>query len=513
VGAIEHIQTHISHLFLTGKYAYKVKKAVNLGFLDFTSPETRLHFCRQELRLNRRLAPQIYLSVMAVIQTSSGLRLVSLEQAPPQAIVEACVQMLQMDNQRQMDRLLIKKEVQPAHIEEIALILNDFYAHAERGPHIDFYGLPPQIRINLEENFRQTQGFQNLEVSPARWQRVKQFSLGFLHRRQKLFKQRVAHGRIVDGHGDLHSGNINLPLNQKPIIFDCIEFNERFRYQDAACDLAFLAMDLDYNQRPDLSRLLVETYIQASGDKELAEVLDFYKCYRAVVRAKIHGLTFEDQDVPVSHRFTDLEAARSYFHLAAGYAGDEPAYFLICFMGMMGTGKSYLARKLAQATGWPLISSDQVRKQAAGLPPDQRRYDSWDQGLYSPEARAQTYQALAEGTELHLSQGQSVIVDASFAQDRWRRRFLDLAHRHGAHPLFVEVTASRAVVEERLKRRQAKGGSVSDGRLDLLDKQAAAWENGQWLMGNLGMSVDGGAPEEQKIKTLLHRLEEMGHGH
>ncbi|MCF8098576.1 MAG: phosphotransferase, partial [Desulfarculaceae bacterium] len=370
VESIEHLQTHISHIFLTGPMAYKLKKPVDLGFLDFRTLEERKRFCLEELRLNRRLAPEIYLQVLAVVRTGDGLVLAPWDE-PGGEVLEYVVQMVQMDQDRMMDRLLERGEVTPEQVADLARLLARFYASEPGGPQVSFAGRPSQVRLNVEENFRQTEDYQGICVSPQRWRAVRDYSLGFLRQHRELFKQRVAQGRVVDGHGDLHSGNINLPQGGPPIVFDCIEFNQRFRWQDAACDLAFLAMDLDHHGRRDLREVLVSEYITAGGDRDLLRVLDFYMCYRAVVRAKVYGFMHQDPGLELAERFRDLGRARSYFRQAAGYAGGEPPYFMVCFMGMMGTGKSYLAKLLAQATGWPRLSSDVVRKQRAGMTPGQ----------------------------------------------------------------------------------------------------------------------------------------------
>ena len=511
VEAITHLQTHISHIFLTGKLAYKVKKPVNFGFLDFSTLAARQKYCQMELDLNRRLAPSVYLQVMAVVLGNSALSLVPLAKAREDEIREVCVQMAQMDQARQMDALLARGEVQAAQVRELARLLCRFYQKAARGPEVDFFGRPAQIRLNLEENFRQAEDYQDVAVAPARLRAIRDYALAFWEQNRELFERRVREGRIVDGHGDLHSGNINLPAQGGPLVFDCIEFNERFRYQDAASDLAFLAMDLEFHGRPDLARELAREFTACGGDEELGRLLDFYKCYRAMVRAKIFGFAFDDEEVPLPEKFTDLGKARSYFRLAAGYAGGEPPYFMACLMGRMGTGKTFLAKRLAAATGWVALHSDQVRKQRAGLSLKERRYDQWGQGLYDQKATDDTYQALLQGAEARLAQGASVIVDASFGRERWRRRFLAQAQRYGARPLFVEVTARDEVLKDRLAAREAKGGSLSDGRLDLLASQAAAWEDAGGLVGRHGLRMDGGAPAEAKLAKVLARLKEMGY--
>jgi predicted kinase len=410
-----------------------------------------------------------------------------------------------------MDLLLEQGQVGEDDARALARVLAGFHALAAGGPEVEFFGRPEQVRINVEENFRQTEDYQEVSVAPARWRAIRDWSLGFMGQRWELFLRRVAQGRVRDGHGDLHSGNINLPLGGRPLIFDCIEFNERFRYQDTAADLAFLAMDLDFHGRRELSRLLVDTYVEASGDQDLAALMDFYKCYRAMVRAKVYGFMFDDVGVLGPEKFTDLTKARAYFRLAAEYAGGEPPFFLVCLMGLMGTGKTYLARELAKATGWVGLHSDAARKRLAGMDSQARSYDAWGHGLYGQQATEATYEALVQGAEARLAQGASVIVDASFREEARRRGFLELARRHGAQAIFVEVTASAEVVAARLAARQAKGKSISDGRPELMAVQAAAWEDARPLLAEHGLVVDGGAELADKLGPILARLKELGH--
>ena len=506
VESIEHLQTHISHLFLTGQRVYKLKKPVDLGFLNFSSLEDRLRYCRRELELNRRLAPSIYREVMALVRGRRGIRLEPLGEEPPPGLLEPCLCMVQMDRSRQMDRLLDQDLVEADQVRALARHLAAFYAQADSGPQVEFMGRWQQVRINVEENFRQTEAYQEVTVSPARWRAIRDYSLEFLLAKREIFQRRAAQGLIRDCHGDLHSGNINLPAQGKPIIFDCIEFNQRFRCQDVACDLAFLAMDLDYRGRPDLSRELVEEYVRASGDQGVWELLDFFKCYRAMVRAKVYGFEVDDVDFPLEQKFTDLDKAKDHFRLAARYAGGEPPYYLVCLMGVMASGKSRLAQELSRSTGWLRVNSDEVRKRLAGLDPATRSYDDWGQGLYGPQATRATYEALLEIAQARLALGDSLILDASFGKRDWRQRMVELALSLGARPLLVEVAAQRSVLEERLARREANGSSVSDGRLALLDRQLEAWEDAGDELAAHGLRVDGGAPMESKLAQVLERL-------
>ncbi|MCB2185862.1 MAG: AAA family ATPase [Deltaproteobacteria bacterium] len=518
VERVVRVETHISQVFLTGPWAYKLKKPVDFGFLDFTTLAARRRFCLAELTLNRRLAPEIYHRVLAIQAGEDGRLRLGAEVGPAEQdgeeaeAVDYCLEMRQMAAERMMDQLLDQGRVTPAMVEEIARVLAAFHARADHGPEVARWGAPEAIEENVAENFSQTAQFQEVTLAPPRWQAIRDYSLGFLKERHEVFLQRLGQGRVRDGHGDLHSANINLPAEGGVHIFDCIEFNQRFRCQDTASDLAFLAMDLDFHQRPDLAGRLVETYQKASGDETLAEVLDFYKCYRAVVRAKVHGFMLDDQGRPVAHRRTDVSKARAYWRLAVRYAGGEPPYFLVVVFGQMGTGKSHLSRRLAQATGWFRVSSDEMRKSLAGLPAGRegRRWEDWGQGFYGPEATRRTYDALAEAASTLLEEGESVIVDASFGRAADRQRFWELAQRLGAVPVFVEVTAARAVVEERLARREAQGNGASDGRRELLDAQAAAWEDpGDWLE-RWGLALDGGLPSQVKLWQLLDHLTAFG---
>ena len=514
VREVEHVQTHISHVFLTGSYAYKIKKPLNLGFLDFSTLERRVHFCQEELRLNRRLAPDIYLAVLGLVSEDGEHRLKPLNETGGQ-LLEPVLQMRQMDRARQMDRMLDHHQVDHEQVRELARLLARFYAGAQRGWEVAHFGRPAQVRFNVEENFHQTENYQGITVARERWRTIRNYSLGFLDNHQGLLGKRVREGFIVDGHGDLHSGNINLPPDGQPIVFDCIEFNQRFRYQDVACDLAFLAMDLDYHGRSDLAETLINEFVAASQDHGLNQLITFYKCYRAVVRAKVFGFELQDQTVPAGQKFTDKEKAGAYFRLAAHYAGlggsKEPPFFLVCLMGLMGTGKTYLARKIGERLGWKHISSDELRKHLAGMRPSEPSQDGWEQGLYTPQSTQATYSALYKAAKEKLAIGESVVVDASFRSSQARRRFGKLAQQQGAQPLFIEVKTSRQIVAQRLLKRQRETGSISDGRLELYDRQAAAWENISPAISQYSIIIDGGASESEKIETVLGKLEALGH--
>ena len=287
---VEFIETHISLLFLTGNYVYKVKKPVNFGFLDFTSLEKRKYFCEQEVKLNRRLSPKIYLGVVEITREGDRISLGGKGE-----VVEYAVKMKQIPEESLMDKLLERRQVTPRMIEAISEKLVKFYFDAETNDSINGFAKPERIKQDTDENFEQTQKYIGVTISREVYEEVKKRTNDFFRTKKEIFYQRIDSDRIRDCHGDLRLEHIF--WDEEISIFDCIEFNERFRYTDVAADIAFLAMDLDYHGREDLSEHLIRAYVGESGDHELAEVLDFYKCYRAFVRGKVESFQLDDPNI------------------------------------------------------------------------------------------------------------------------------------------------------------------------------------------------------------------------
>jgi hypothetical protein len=308
------VQTHISYVLLAGEYVYKIKKPVNFGFLDFTTLAKRRFFCDREVELNRRLCPDLYLGVVAITRTGDRFGL-----DRPGEPVEYAVKMGRMDEALMMGRIIEAGQLTAATIDQIVEILVPFYRQAAGGPELADFGTPDAVAVNVLENFRQTEGFVGCaSLSADQYQRIDNYAQAFLERGE-LFGARIKDGRIRDCHGDLYSANICL---SEPIrIFDCIEFNERFRYCDVASDVAFLAMDLDYHGLEELSRHFIDRFVEKSGDRGLTAMLDFYKCYRAYVRGKIGLFTAHAPEVDAATRAASLAQAGRYFQLAERYAG------------------------------------------------------------------------------------------------------------------------------------------------------------------------------------------------
>ena len=310
-GSIELVQTHISFVFLTTNFAYKVKKAVNLGFLDFTTLEKRRFFCNKELELNRRLCGDMYREVVP-INKADALKIKGVGET-----VEYAVKMKHMPQDKMMSKLLEKNKVDDRLVDRIAKIIAEFHLKAETNRRISEFGSLALIGTNWRENFKQTEEFVGKTIYPEDFKLIREKIEEFMKNNVSLFEKRMAEGRVRDCHGDIHSGNIF--VTNGIYIFDAIEFNDRFRYSDVAADAAFLAMDLDFKEQSPLSNLFVDKYVKYSGDQELTKLLSFYKCYRAYVRGKVVSFKLKDPTIRSEDKKLAVKEAKAYFKLAAAY--------------------------------------------------------------------------------------------------------------------------------------------------------------------------------------------------
>ena len=309
---VELVQTHLSVVFIADDYVFKVKKPVDFGFLDFTTLDKRRFYCHQEVTLNRRLCPDAYLGVVAVTQDGDTF---SVEGSGTE--VEYAVKMRSLPQQRMMDRLLQSNQVTPEMIERVAERLAEVHRQAEISEQLAGIGGLDTVTQNTEENFTQTKDYVNRTINSEQYAKLMNYNYSFLDKNASLFAKRVPGGRIRDCHGDLHAAHIC--FNNGICIYDCIEFNDRFRYIDVASEISFLAMDLDYHGCPELSKHFVNAYVKASGDDELLSLLDFYKCYRAYVRGKVEGFKLDDPNILEEEKVKTLTIARRYFDLAESY--------------------------------------------------------------------------------------------------------------------------------------------------------------------------------------------------
>jgi aminoglycoside phosphotransferase family enzyme len=315
-GKIEMMQTQMSFIFLTGEHVYKIKKPVNLGYLDYTTLGKRKHFCQQELILNRRLCPNVYLAVIAVTDYNGQYSINGKGN-----VVEYAVKMLQLPQDRMMDNLIRKKRLSPDMIDRVSQKLAEFHHSAATNQEIAQYGDIEFLKFNTEENFSQTERYIDLSITRKCYDDITAYTRDFIQTSVPLFRERIKKERIRDCHGDLHAAHVCFTDGIQ--IFDCIEFNDRFRYCDVASEIAFLAMDLDYHRRHDLAQRFVETYMKASGDRGAGELLGFYKCYRAYVRGKVESFKYDDAHITGGERDKALSNAKRYFELAGSYISQD----------------------------------------------------------------------------------------------------------------------------------------------------------------------------------------------
>jgi len=309
---VELMQTQMSYVFIADDYVYKVKKPVDFGFLDYTTLEKRLTFCIKELELNRRLCPDTYLEVVPVTDDDGCIVMDGKG-----AVKEYAVKMRRLPREAMMDVLLTKNEVTPEMLARVAAILAAFHREAATGGDIDRFGGIETVARNTGENFTQTEKYIGITVSPETHQRISTWNENFIKTNESLFHKRVAEGRIRDCHGDLHAAHIC--FDNDICIYDCIEFNDRFRYCDVASEVAFLAMDLDHYSRANLAGSFINAYVKESDDEELKELLNFYKCYRACVRGKVGCFQYDDPYISAGEKEQILANTQSYFELAESY--------------------------------------------------------------------------------------------------------------------------------------------------------------------------------------------------
>jgi aminoglycoside phosphotransferase family enzyme/predicted kinase len=495
-GSVQLMQTQMSFVFIAGDYVYKVKKPVNLGYLDYTTLEKRRYFCQREVELNRRLCPDAYLGVVPIVKARGKINLGGRGK-----VVEYAVKMRYLPQDRMMNVLLASNQVSVEMVTRVAQRLAEFHREAETNATISAFGDIGAIKVNTEENFDQTEKSIGRAISQGKYDRIKNYTRRFIEDNASLFRQRVAGGRIRDCHGDLHAAHIC--FTDSICIYDCIEFNDRFRYGDVASEIAFLAMDLDHYGRADLSHSFVNAYTGFSRDRELLKLLNFYKCYRAYVRGKVES--FKLDDPYISEREQAQEVARSYFDLASFYTRAKPALFIT--VGLVGTGKTAIAQALAKRLGLVAISSDVTRKQLAGIPLTEHRFEDFSGGIYSAEFSRRTYDTMLTQAKDVLRDGGSVILDASFIKSAERRKAKTLAQETGADFFVLECILDEALIKQRLAER-LQASTVSDGRVEILEPQKSQFEPITDVPETNHVIIDAAKPIEANIRQILEKIDE-----
>ncbi len=470
---IEVRQTHISVVFLAGSLVYKLKKPVNLGFLDFSTLEKRKHFCEEEVRLNRRLTPTVYRGVVPISKTENGIQVEGSGEA-----IEWAVKMERLPEGASLLERLQRGEVGHKIIEVLANKIASFHKVAESGPHIAAFGRFEVVAHNARENFVQSVAQVGVTVSRKVFDRLSRLTDERLTQLPPLIESRADRGVPRDTHGDLHLDHVYyFPEREPPndlIVIDCIEFNERFRYADPIADAAFLAMDLIFHGHRELAQAFIETYLRATGDTEGEALLPFYTAYRAVIRAKVEGIEFLEKEISERERSIVCNRARAHWLLALGEM-EEPSQrpCLVLVGGLPGSGKSTLARGLAEQGNFQVIRSDVVRKELAGLDPNASARGAFDEGIYTPEWTTRTYAECLRRAEQILIDGGRAIVDASFGKEAHRREFLEVSLRLGVHGLLIVCKTSPEAARQRLENRR---GDASDADQRTFQRIAQRWQ-------------------------------------
>jgi aminoglycoside phosphotransferase family enzyme/predicted kinase len=507
---VRAIQTHISWVFIASPFVFKVKKPVNLGFLDFSTLGKRHYFCQREIELNRRLCPEIYLDAVPICETTFGFSFNSEGE-----IVEYAVKMKELPHGWFLNELLEKNLVGEREIDRVISTLHRFYEAETPTPKIEQWGTPKKLKISTDENFAQVEPFVRKTISSAAFEAIRHYTDQFYKLNENLFYERIQQHRILDCHGDLHLDHVHL-TPEATTIFDCIEFNDRFRFIDIANDLAFLAMDFDFKGRSDLGNLFLRNAARELDDAGIQKVANFYKCYRAFVRGKVESIQATEKETtnPQEH---GKQAAR-YFRLALRYAigGSEPLILVV--MGGVGTGKSTIAKRLASELNWPVFSSDEIRKTIAGVPLTQRSPPELRAKLYSAQMTRRTYRKLiGDGlAAIGCTRGRrprplqphnAVILDATFSTRALRKFLRDACKKANVSIQFIELEVSPDEIKNRLKLREEKTAETSDARLEDFEKLNAAYQPPSELTPDL-IRVSTNASVSNAVETILLCLAE-----
>jgi len=497
---LKHIQTHSSDVFIVPPYVYKVKKPVNFKFLDFSSLEKRKYYCEREVELNRRLTRDIYLGIEQISGNKGKLRFGSGEK-----IVEYAIKMKRMPEKYFIKNLLKKGLVSKKDFKKVISKLVIFYQNQTERKEISKLGTLKTMTYTINENRILSKRFIGQTLSEVCFETINLYNNNFFKSHRGLFEIRRKEGFIKDCHGDLHLDHINLSPNGINI-FDCIEFNDRFRYIDVASDLAFLAMDLDYNGYHNLSEFVVSEFSKKMRDKTINEIIDFYKCYRAYVRGKVESIRANANNISENERMISKLHAQKYFSLALRYAlfGTKP--IIIVVFGGLASGKSKIAKNISNELNSIVFSSDKLRKELAGIKPTDRVYACYSKGIYSKDNTERTYGELFTRCQSEIKIGNTVILDATFSKRKHRTQARELARKLGTNIIFVETFANDNIIKKRLADREKLGLSVSDGRLDILLEFSKKFQKTSELKKINHIKVNTGINQGKVIKETLLSL-------
>jgi uncharacterized protein len=498
---VELVQTHVSYVLLAGEFVYKLKKPLDLGFLDYSTLDRRKLMCEEEVRLNRRLCDDVYLGVVPIVRDDGAYR-VSGDGEP----VEYAVQMQRLPQERMMPALIERGEVGAADIRRLAQRLAEFHRTSETDDRIAAFGRMPGVKQNWDENFDQTEPYIGRTISREQFEAIRSYVDGFMRSRRSLIERRADEGRTRDCHGDLRSDAVVIREDGTVCVMDCIEFNDRIRYGDVASDLAFLVMDLEFRGHQRLADAVAGAYIGEAADETLPAVLNFYKCYRAYVRGKVDGFQLDDEAIPASQRKRAQAQASAYFRLAERYARTSYPPMLLAMVGLSGSGKSHVAQGLAARTGFAIVSSDVVRREALGVGRNERMWEPYDSGAYTSESRSAVYRAMHERASSHLAEGRGLILDATYIRSDDRAAARQLAANSRVPFVAVHVTADERTTREHLAARLEQESATSDARWEIYLAQREAFEPPDEIPAAALVTLDGALPLTQNVEAALAHL-------
>jgi aminoglycoside phosphotransferase family enzyme/predicted kinase len=488
---IQLIQTHVSYVLLTGDYAYKLKKAVNFGFLDFSTLEKRQHFCQEELRLNQRGAAELYLEVLPVTVADKQYQLGGTGKA-----VEYALKMRQFPQEFLFTSLFEQGKLNEEQMEELGRVVAQYHAQAEINDYIRSFGEILQVRAAFDENYQQTEKYIGGPQTKEQFKETKQYTDKFFVERPELFTSRIHNNYIRECHGDLHLRNIAL-WHDKITLFDCIEFNEPFRFVDVMYDVAFTVMDLEARQRQDLGNAFLNSYIEQTGDWEGLQVLPLYLSRQAYVRAKVTSFLLDDSSVPAAAKEEATKTAADYYKQAWEYTKPKQGK-LFLMSGLSGSGKSTTAKYLARQLNAIQIRSDAVRKHLGGISLQERGGDD----LYTPEMTQKTYTRLLNLGIILANQGFNVILDAKYDREQLRQDAIAQAEKHQIPLQIIYCTAPVEVIRDRLINRT---GDIADATVDLLTSQLQQAEPFTSEEKPYVQIWDTTKPQEAQLKQIIHQ--------
>jgi len=498
VERVELIETHISWVLLAGPLAYKIKKPLNLGFLDFSSLDQRRFFCQEEVRLNRRTAPALYLDAIPI--TGTAQRPILGGNGEP---IEYAVRMRRFDGRLGFDRMLERGDLNRDHVLDLARALAELHSAADIAEPDGDYGHFEQVAGPMRDNFDALAASGD-EAFEDRIETLRDWTESQLSAHRQRIEARLDNGLVRECHGDAHLGNVTL-FDGRATLFDCIEFSPELRWIDTACDLAFTLMDLHHRHAPGLAWTLLDEYLARTGDVDGLPLLPLYTVYRAMVRAKVQRLARDQAEEPARRASLGREI-QAYLDLARGISSTQLPGIVIT-MGLSGSGKSWLAERLVPRVGLVRLRSDVERKRLHGLRAEQRSESGLGRDLYSAESTARTYERLSIGAQASVAAGWTVLLDATFLDRSLRARFRTLASNLGVPFVILHCQAPETTLTERLHARARSGKDPSEAGSEVLAQQQRFADPLEPCEQEFVIDVDTRTPDA--VQSSARRLEGM----